>query len=40
MNEGRLSWREEIIEGIGKAPEAFIGLFKGDSFGRRLVHVS
>ena len=40
VNEGRLSWREEIIEGIGKAPEAFIGLFKGDSFGRRLVHVS
>ncbi|MEQ1752560.1 MAG: zinc-binding dehydrogenase [Micropepsaceae bacterium] len=39
VNEGRLTWREEIIEGIEKAPEAFIGLFSGDSFGRRLVHV-
>lgn len=40
VNDGRLTYREEIIEGIEKAPEAFIGLFSGDSFGRRLVHVS
>lgn len=40
VNEGRLTWREEIIEGIEKAPSAFIGLFSGESFGRRLVHVS
>jgi NADPH-dependent curcumin reductase CurA len=40
VNEGRLTWREEILEGLDKAPEAFIGLFKGESFGRRLVHVS
>jgi NADPH-dependent curcumin reductase CurA len=40
VNEGALTWREEIIEGLDKAPEAFIGLFSGESFGRRLVHVS
>jgi len=40
VNEGKLTWREEIIEGIEKTPEAFIGLFRGDSFGRRLIHVS
>lgn len=40
VNEGKLTWREEIIEGIEKAPEAFIGLFRGDSFGRRLVRVA
>ncbi|MFO0349838.1 MAG: NADP-dependent oxidoreductase [Alphaproteobacteria bacterium] len=40
VTEGKLTWREEIIEGIEKAPEAFIGLFRGDSFGRRLIHVS
>ncbi len=39
VREGRLSYREEIIEGIEQAPAAFIGLFTGDSFGRRLVHV-
>jgi len=40
VNDGRLTWREEIIEGLDQAPQAFIGLFKGESFGRRLVHVS
>ena len=40
VHEGKLTWREEIIEGIERAPEAFIGLFRGDSFGRRLVHVT
>ena len=40
VNDDKLSYREEIIEGIEKTPEAFIGLFSGDSFGRRLVHVS
>jgi NADPH-dependent curcumin reductase CurA len=40
VHEGKLTWREEIIEGIERAPDAFIGLFSGDSFGRRLIHVS
>lgn len=39
VRSGQLSYREEIIEGIEQAPSAFIGLFSGDSFGRRLVHV-
>lgn len=37
--EGKLTWREEIIEGLENTPQAFIGLFSGDSFGRRLVHL-
>jgi NADPH-dependent curcumin reductase CurA len=40
VRTGKLSYREEIIDGLEKAPSAFIGLFTGDSFGRRLVHVS
>jgi NADPH-dependent curcumin reductase CurA len=39
VRAGKLSYREEIIEGLEQAPSAFIGLFKGESFGRRLVHV-
>jgi NADPH-dependent curcumin reductase CurA len=39
VRSGRLTYREEIIDGIEQAPAAFIGLFSGDSFGRRLVHV-
>lgn len=40
VRRGTLSYREEIIEGLEQAPQAFIGLFSGDSFGRRLVRVS
>jgi NADPH-dependent curcumin reductase CurA len=39
VREGKLTYREEIIEGLEQAPAAFIGLFKGESFGRRLVRV-
>ncbi|MBI3677898.1 MAG: NADP-dependent oxidoreductase [Proteobacteria bacterium] len=37
--EGKMKWRETILDGIEKAPEAFIGLFKGDNFGKMLVRV-
>ena len=40
VRQGKLTYREEIIEGLEKAPSAFIGLFTGESFGRRLVHVA
>jgi hypothetical protein len=37
--EGRIKWKETIIEGIENAPNAFIGLFKGENFGKMLVRV-
>ena len=37
ISEGKLKWRETIIEGIENAPTAFIGLFKGDNIGKMLV---
>jgi len=39
IQSGSLKWREEIIDGIENLPDAFIGLFKGDNFGRRLVRL-
>ncbi len=39
IREGRLKHREEFVDGLERAPEAFIGLFRGDNFGRRLVRV-
>jgi len=36
---GKIKYREEIIEGLENAPEAFIGLLKGDNFGKRVIHV-
>lgn len=40
INDGRLSYREEIIDGFDRLPDAFIGLFRGENFGRRLVKVA
>ena len=39
INSGQLRYREEIIEGFEALPAAFIGLFSGENFGRRLVKV-
>ena len=34
---GKLKYRETIAQGIGSAPEAFLGLLKGKNFGKQLV---
>src|SRR4026209_3009832 len=39
LREGRLKHREDIVEGLEKAPEAFIGLLQGKNFGKLLVRV-
>ena len=37
--EGKIKWKETITEGIENAPGAFIGLFKGENFGKMIVKV-
>lgn len=39
IKEGRMKWRETILEGIENAPKAFVGLFKGDNVGKMLVKI-
>jgi NADPH-dependent curcumin reductase CurA len=39
IREGRIKWKETIVEGIENAPKAFIGLFKGENFGKMLVKI-
>jgi NADPH-dependent curcumin reductase len=38
--EGRVKYREDIVEGLENAPEALIGLLEGRNFGKLIVQVS
>ncbi|CAN7651438.1 NADP-dependent oxidoreductase [Pararhizobium sp. LjRoot238] len=40
ISEGRLKYREDIVEGLENAPDAFIGLLEGRNFGKLIVHVA
>ncbi|HEU0231333.1 MAG TPA: NADP-dependent oxidoreductase [Burkholderiaceae bacterium] len=40
IRDGRLHYRENIIEGLENAPQAFIDLFDGKSFGKQLVRLA
>jgi NADPH-dependent curcumin reductase CurA len=40
LREGRLKYREDIVEGLDNAPAAFLKLFDGANFGKLLVRVS
>lgn len=37
---GKLKYREDIVQGLENAPSAFIGLLKGENFGKLIVQVS
>ncbi len=39
VRDGRLRYRETVIEGIENAPGAFLGLLRGESIGKMLVKV-
>jgi NADPH-dependent curcumin reductase CurA len=39
LRDGRLKHREDVVVGLEKAPEAFIGLLQGQNFGKLLVRV-
>lgn len=39
IREGGLRYREDIVEGLHRAPEAFIGLLRGKNVGKMLVKV-
>ena len=40
LNNGDLIWKEDIVIGLENAPSAFIGLMKGENFGKLLIKVS
>jgi NADPH-dependent curcumin reductase len=40
VREGRVKYREHVIEGLENAPRALIGLLRGENFGKVIVSVS
>ena len=38
--EGKIVYREDVVDGLENAPEAFIGLLRGDNFGKRVIRVA
>jgi NADPH-dependent curcumin reductase CurA len=38
--DGRVRYREDIVDGLENAPEAFIGLLEGKNFGKLVVRVA
>lgn len=39
IKEGKVKYRENVIQGLENTPQAFIGLFKGENIGKQLVKV-
>jgi NADPH-dependent curcumin reductase CurA len=37
LKEGRIKYREDVVEGLENAPQAFMGLLVGRNFGKLLV---
>ncbi|GJL92217.1 NADP-dependent oxidoreductase [Hyphococcus sp.] len=39
LAQGKVKFQESVYDGLGKAPDAFIGLFKGDNTGKAVIRV-
>ena len=39
VQEGKISYLEEIVDGLESAPEAFAGLLTGKNFGKLVIRV-
>jgi len=40
LEESKIKFREDIVDGLENAPQAFIGLLEGDNFGKRIIRVA
>ena len=40
LKDGKLKYRENLIDGFENIPAAFIGLFKGENIGKQMVKVA
>jgi NADPH-dependent curcumin reductase CurA len=40
VSAGRIKYRETVTDGLENAPKAFVGLLKGENFGKQLVRIA
>ena len=40
LREGRIKYREDFVDGLENAPRAFMGLLRGENFGKLIVRVA
>lgn len=40
VNQGKIKYREDLVDGLENAPAAFIGLLVGKNFGKLVVCVA
>ena len=39
LRAGQIRYKEDVTDGLERAPEAFIGMLKGRNFGKTLVRI-
>ncbi|MGX6602526.1 NADP-dependent oxidoreductase [Micromonosporaceae bacterium Da 78-11] len=39
LQSGQLSWRETVVDGLDNAPEAFLGLLRGENTGKMVIRL-
>jgi NADPH-dependent curcumin reductase len=39
IEEGRIQYQEEVLEGLDQAPDAIAGLYRGENLGKRLIRI-
>jgi len=39
LRDGRIKYREDVVDGLENAPRGLMGLLKGENAGKRIVRV-
>jgi hypothetical protein len=40
IRDGKIRYREDIVDGFENTPEAFAGLLRGENFGKLIIRVT
>jgi NADPH-dependent curcumin reductase CurA len=40
LGSGKVRYREDILNGLDAAPQGFIGMLRGDNFGKLIVKIA